>query len=479
MSRVFNHLRIALLLGPCFLSGLLAQEPVRPPSDSSVAKPDQSGTNYLRQNLGKQINTQGLQELLREKQRSETATHTIAPTSDKSNKSEKARFMALMEQINPALVQVGELESYTNYQIVRPNVEAQHYTVTTPSGTTPAMIRKIYNLNSAVGSGVIAIVDAYHYPDAAGDLAKFSSTFGLPVLPTCPDGNSFGSGPACLKIEPQSGSSVNCGWNAEAALDLEWAHAIAPGASLLLVEAASNQNADLYAAVARARDEIAAVHGQLSMSWGTAGEAATTATYGSTFTDGVLYFAATGDSGGQLGFPAAFPNVIAVGGTVLLYQNDGTLLAEYGWPDSGGGVSALEKPAPPYQAGVENVNPAGRNTPDIAAVSDGNPAVAVFVSTPVAQCQDHPSPEQYQAGWTQLVGTSLATPVVAAMVNAAGRGRTTVADELKAIYANRKNPSRIRDIMVMDGSAGGNTTKVGYDNVTGVGTPASLDFDAN
>jgi len=221
-----------------------------------------------------------------------------------------------------------------------------------------------------------------------------------------------------------------------------------------------------------------AFHGQLSMSWATASEDSQTATYRSTFTDGVLYFAATGDTGGQVGFPASFPNVIAVGGTFLMAEADGSPIAEYGWPDSGGGVGLLEKPTPSYQTGIENVTNTGRNT-GISAASDANPAVAVYVSTPVAQCQDRPSPEQYQAGWTELVGTSLAIPVVAAMVNASHRERTTVADELKTIYGNRKNLARITDIVTMDGTAGGNTTKIGYDNVTGVGSPASLAFDAN
>lgn len=467
-------LLVSVLFSGSGLSANAQEPPVRPTSDSSVSRPDASGTNYLRQ----QVSTQSLRQAFEARQ-AEAPVHSVVPTSDKANRGERARFLALMEQVDPSQIQVGEIESYTNYRIVRPNVGVQHYTLSTPTGSTPAMVRKFYHLTQFGGSGVIAIVDAYHYPNAAANLAKFSSTFGLPQLPPCPAQNPFGGATPCLKIEAQTNGQIDCGWNAEAALDLQWAHAIAPNASLLFVEAASNQNSALYAAVAKARDEIASFHGQLSMSWGTSGEATQTATFSSTFTDGVLYFAATGDTGGQLGFPADFPNVIAVGGTVLMAQPDGTFIAEYGWQDSGGGVSLLEKPAPPYQTDVENVTPTGRNTPDISAVSDANPAVAVYVSTPVASCQDHPSPEQYQSGWTRLVGTSLATPVMAAMVNVAGHGRSSVVDELGAIYANRKNPARIRDIVLMDGSAGGNTTKVGYDNVTGVGSPASLDFDAN
>jgi kumamolisin len=465
------------ILAFSLVSTMMAQEPpVRPPSDSTKAHPDQSGTNYLRHET-QQVNTKDIEKLLQETKPATREIHKVAPTSDKINKSESSRSKALLEKINPALVHFGDLEAYTNYLVVRPNTEAQHYSVTSPNGTRPATIRSLYNMKDRRGSGVIAIVDAFHYPTAASDLDKFSKTLGLPSLPDCPQQNPFGGGP-CLRIEANPTAPIDCGWNGEAALDLQWAHAIAPEASLLYVEAMSSRNSDLYAAVAKARDEIAALHGQLSMSWGTPGESAQALGFASTFTDGVLYFAATGDTGGQIGFPAAFPNVVAVGGTTLTFASDGSVGAENGWPDSGGGVSSLEKPAPRYQVGVKNVQQTGRNIPDVSAVSDANPAVPVLVSTPTSQCQDHPSPEQYMAGWTQLVGTSLATPVFAAMVNVAGHHNTGVLTELQAIYGNRNDRLRIKDIIFMDGTAGGNATKVGYDNVTGVGVPASMDFDA-
>lgn len=410
-------------------------------------------------------------------QSTEVTTHVVSPTSDRINKSQSARAAFLLEQVSPATVNVGDLQSYTNYKVVRPNVESSQYHTAAPIGTSPARIRLAYGVPDNGGQGVIAIVDAFHYPNALDDLNRFSSQFGLPPLPACPPSNPFAGPVPCIRIEPASNAPIDCGWNGEAALDLEWAHSIAPKAFLLYVEAASSRNADLYAAVAHARDEIMVLHGQLSMSWGTPAESTAMSVYRSTFTDGVVYFAATGDTGGQLGFPADFSNVIAVGGTELNWANDGTLAGETGWPFSGGGVSRVEKPAPSYQQGIVS-DSTGRNTPDISAVSDARPAVPVFISTPVSKCSDRPAPDQYTPGWTQLVGTSLATPLVAAMVNVAGHKGTSSAAELNAIYGNRNDPARIRDIRAMDGSAGGNVTKVGYDNVTGVGTPASMDFDA-
>jgi hypothetical protein len=67
--------------------------------------------------------------------------------------------------------------------------------------------------------------------------------------------------------------------------------------------------------------------------------------------------------------------------------------------------------------------------------------------------------------------------MVAAMVNVSGKRRTTAASELSAIYANRGDIKRITDIKL--GTAGNNKTAVGYDNVTGVGVPAGVDFDAD
>jgi len=468
---------LALLWSVLMAGNAFSQQvPVRPPSDSSSAAADHSGTNYMQAaQSGQTLGT--LLQSVTGPQSSEVTTHIVSPTSDKANKSPSARAAFLLEQISPASVSVGDLQSYTNYRVVRPNVASSQYHTGGPTGTSPARIRSAYKVPDNGGRGVIAIVDAFHYPNALADLNHFSSQFGLPQVTACLSSNPFAGPPPCIKIEAAS-AAIDCGWNGEAALDLEWAHSIAPSANLLYVEATSSRNADLYAAVARARDEVMALHGQLSMSWGTPAESTAMSVYRSTFSDGVVYFAATGDTGGQLGFPADFSNVIAVGGTELNWASDGTLAGETGWPFSGGGVSRVEKPAPSYQQGIVT-DSAGRNTPDISAVSDAQPAVAVFISTPVTQCSDHPAPDQYTPGWTQLVGTSLATPLLAAMVNVADHKRTSSAAELNAVYANRNDPTRIRDIVAMDGSAGGNVTQVGYDNVSGVGAPASMEFDAD
>src|SRR5260370_14270593 len=111
-----------------------------------------------------------------------------------------------------------------------------------PSGETPASLRSVYKLPSTGGSAVIAIVDAFDYPTAENDLNVFSTQFGLPP---CTTANG------CFKKVFASGSKprTNCGWAQEAALDIEWAHAMAPNAKIVLVEAATNSFANLFAAV--------------------------------------------------------------------------------------------------------------------------------------------------------------------------------------------------------------------------------------
>src|SRR5712671_6432700 len=133
-----------------------------------------------------------------------------------------------------------------------------------PSGETPASLRSVYKLPSTGGSGVIAIVDAFDYPTAENDLNVFSSQFGLPA---CTTANG------CFKKVFASGSqpAANCGWSQEAALDIEWAHAMAPNAKIVLVEAATNSFVDLFAAVDVATSQVLAGptgKGEVSMSWG-------------------------------------------------------------------------------------------------------------------------------------------------------------------------------------------------------------------
>src|SRR5712692_4654506 len=157
-----------------------------------------------------------------------------------------------------------------------------------PSGETPASIRGVYNLPSTGGSQTVAIVDAFDYSTAENDLNVFSTKFSLPA---CTTANG------CFKKIFASGSQppANCGWGQEAALDIEWAHAMAPSAKIVLVEAATNSFTNLFNAVDVGSQQPGA--SELSMSWG-GGEFSSEASSDSHMTHaGVVYFASSGDTG--------------------------------------------------------------------------------------------------------------------------------------------------------------------------------------
>jgi hypothetical protein len=145
---------------------------------------------------------------------------------------------------------------------LEPKVRAE--TAATPPHGSPASFRSIYHLPSTGGAGVIAIVDAYDYPSAQHDLTRFSAQFGLPARSTA-------NGCFHQVYAPGVKPAANCSWAQEEALDLEWAHAMAPDAKIVLVEAASNGSNDMMKAVNVASAPVnlnGHGFGEVSMSWG-------------------------------------------------------------------------------------------------------------------------------------------------------------------------------------------------------------------
>jgi kumamolisin len=326
----------------------------------------------------------------------------------------------------------------------------------TSSTETPQSMRAIYKLPSTGGSGTIAIVDAYHYPTAQNDLNVFSKRFGLPA---CTTSNG------CFKVVYASGTKprTDCGWAQEAALDIEWAHAIAPNAKIVLVEAASNSFADMFKAVDVATSIVTTggKRGEVSMSWG-GDEFSGELKFDSHFQNtGVVYFAASGDVGGVTSYPSVSPYVVSAGGTSIQRSSTGAFLREVAWSESGGGRSRYEF-KPTYQNNVGGTSSTKRSSPDFSFNADPNSGVLVYDST---SCQG-------LSGWLVFGGTSVSAPTLAGIVNLAGHFRSSSSSELSLIYANRKNTSAFRDITV--GAAGSFTAHGGYDFVTGVGSNQGL-----
>jgi kumamolisin len=321
-----------------------------------------------------------------------------------------------------------------------------------PGGETPASIRSVYGLPSTGGSQIIAIVDAFDYPTAEYDLGIYSSQFGLPACTTTN---------GCFKKVFASGSQpqANCGWGQEAALDIEWAHAMAPNARIVLVEAASNSFTDLFTAVDVATAEVTTGGGggEVSMSW-SGGEFSTESSFDGHFQNtNVVYFAASGDTGGVNGYPSVSPYVVSAGGTTIHRNGSGQFIGETGWSGSGGGPSKYENKLP-YQNNVAGTSASTRSAPDFSFDADPNSGVSVYDST---RCQG-------RSGWLVFGGTSVSSPSLAGIVNLAGHFAAGTVSELSIIYANRTNASDFRDIV--SGSAGSFSAAAGYDFVTGVGS---------
>jgi subtilase family serine protease len=277
---------------------------------------------------------------------------------------------------------------------------------TSPTGLSPATIKSVYGFStsSTAGAGkVIAIVDAYDDPTAESDLAVFSSAFGLPA---CTTANG------CFKKVNQTGGTSyprkDAGWALEISLDVQWAHAIAPGAQILLVEASSNSFANLLAAEDYARGHA----NYVSNSWG-ASEFSGENSYDSHFAQsGVSFFVSAGDAGLPAEYPSSSSNVISVGGTTLHF-NGTNFTSETGWSGGGGGCSVYEN-ATSAQAsfsGYGQVNCGGkRATPDVSLDADPASGVSVYDSTRY----------QGQQGWFTVGGTSASSPMWAARSAVAG-----------------------------------------------------------
>ena len=330
--------------------------------------------------------------------------------------------------------------------------------------STPASIGCVYQIGTIVsgcnpnsvttppvgGSGAIAIVVVGHYPNALNDLSRFSTQFGL-AAPNLTVVYASGTKPF----------TYPWGWEFEAALDLQWSHAMAPNAKQYLVEASGMTSAALFQAVDKASALVAAAGGgQVSMSWGTSEWSGETA-YDSHFTTpNVVYVASSGDSAGT-SYPCVSPNVVCVGGTTLRYSSSNNFIQEVAWVSTGGGISSFER-IPAYQSSY-GISGTMRQVPDVSAAADTNSGGWVYYT-----------PSNTGAGlWTSAGGTSWSAPLFAGIINAAGSKYKSSAAELKAIYTNAS--TGFADINVgWCGPYSGFTAGQRFDPCTGVGSPLGL-----
>jgi hypothetical protein len=323
-------------------------------------------------------------------------------------------------------------------------------------GFSPAQIRNVYGINSLPasddGSGqTIAILAIDDAPTLATDVNAFDQQFGTTFFgPTLYD--QYGAASSFLTVLNEDGeaglpapSSPTTAFAGEELLDVEWAHAMAPGAHIDVIECASGSFADLLAGAQTAANlpGVSVVSISYGSNEGTGVSQAQEAAYDHAFTtpaghEGVTFLAASGDSGiNDASYPAFSPNVVAVGGTSLYLNEDSSYSAEFGWSfggngdpsdDASGGGPSLFEPEPAYQLGVQTTG--YRTIPDVAFVADGsegsNLTNGTDGNTGAAVCNSYNninSAGVLEAPWSAIRGTSLATPCWAGLIAIANQGR--------------------------------------------------------
>ncbi|MHB1210042.1 MAG: S53 family peptidase [Acidimicrobiales bacterium] len=323
---------------------------------------------------------------------------------------------------------------------------------------SPAYLQSAYNVASLsasqnVGGRIVAIVDAYSDPKIVSDLAHYRRSFSLPACPRRPVSETATT--CSIQVVNQLGARAplpapNANWSQEASIDVDMVSALCPTCQILVVEAKSSAMSDLGTAVNTAVKMRADV---VSNSYGTA-------EYPGEVLDAELYFdhpgvpivAAAGELGHGVEFPAAAPNVIAVGGTTLVQRSDNGVRNgfETAWSKTASGCSAYEaKPA--WQ---DSLPCATRSVADVSA--DANPATGVWIY------DSYKSPGSLIAG-----GTSVAAPIISALFALAKNSDATNANPVAHLY---QSAAALSPVAVAVGSI---PTTGGYDNSTGLGSPGA------
>jgi subtilase family serine protease len=339
-----------------------------------------------------------------------------------------------------------------------------------PSGETPASIACIYGVTAPTpgcpkngtvlatgGSRAIAVVVYGHYQFMQRDLNTFSDQFGLPrttVTEICSPGP-----PPCPNNE-------GSGWDLVTAAALEWAHAMAPNAQLILSEFTSDWILD--GEVQAAAAAVSAVGGgEVISTLGLFGGESCDSRwcerdYDYIFQhDGVVFFNAAGTQGDIPAWPSVSPNVVSAGGTTIIRDSNGNFTGEEDcWSQSGGGISLYE-PLPQYQLMIGNITGPKRGTPDMAAVADPNTGVDVYGF--------------YCGGWCVVGGTANSATLLAGIVNAAGNFYSSTQKQLSKEYMEYRIPGLYHQYFydVTQGS-NGSQAKLGWDQCTGLGSPRKL-----
>jgi subtilase family serine protease len=391
----------------------------------------------------------------------------------------------------------------------------------------PAQLQKAYNLAPLFKKGItgkgrtIAIVDSFGSPTIKNDLAFFDKTFGLPAPPSFKILAPAGPIP---KWDPKNSDMV--GWAGETSLDVEWAHAMAPGANIVLIETPVSETEGVtgFPQIVSAETKVISnpkafgvnKPDVISQNFSATEETFTGIgqinsnhlrdSYKLAAARGVTVLTATGDSGAAdvgldlstyftkpvTSWPDSDPLVTGVGGTHVRLNSNGTFTSvawndtyvkavqEYIFGDAGpnplagGGGKSVLFTRPFYQDGVKSVTGGARGVPDIAMSAACNGLADTYESFPAGS--------NIPNGWYPSCGTSEATPLFAGIValaaQVAGHSLGLINPALYKLSA--QHAPGLVDVTsgsnIVTFTQGGKKytfgfpAKKGYDLVTGVGT---------
>ncbi len=370
---------------------------------------------------------------------------------------------------------------------------------------SPQEMRKAYGIDALLNKGYdgegqsIVIIDSFGSPTIQQDLHTFDTGYSLPDPPSFKIYAPLGT----TSFDPTD--STMASWAAETTVDVEWAHAMAPGANIVLMTSPVAETQDGQGMQQFLQLEQYALDNHLgqiiSQSWGATENALSTTPNGQRLltdfnnfykdaaADGITVFASSGDSGvanpdaqgntypsRTVNFPASSPYVTAVGGTSLTVDTNGNYQSEVAWNSSGGGVSQYFKELD-YQQ--NNLNPSDqallngyRGLPDVAYDADPGTPILIYLSFLGAK----------NAGYYFIGGTSEGSPQWAGLV----AGANQLASQLSGHTLGFLNPSLYKignssnyqasyhDITACNNSVDGikgYTCTPGWDPVTGWGSP--------
>jgi subtilase family serine protease len=371
-----------------------------------------------------------------------------------------------------AQVSAGSATGVTAYpHRGHPHAEADIAGTSLPPFETPASLACVYRLarplvpgcpvlgTSAVptgGSGLIAIVNAFDNPPALADLNRFSGRFGLPE---CSGSNRCFRKAYATGVKPPPDGL----WAQSASVVTEYAHAFAPQAQIVLVEAASSAIEDMWVAV-RAANTILQNHGggQMILPFSILEEADETS-FDSNFTaPGVVYISGNEGSLGIFDYPATSPNVIALGGTGFVRDANGNFVREEATTFWAGGRSVYES-RPSYQDGIEGKVRNSRGIPD-----------AAFAGDPISGAILYYTSVSFDGfvGWIYEGNVGVGEAGWAGIINRANSHASSTQDELGMFYGSIGDATVFRDIT--KGQAFGISAGPGWDFLTGAGTGVGL-----